>query len=533
MRYPFFFLESPLPASFKFGSLFYPPGRASSKKTRSRTKIFSRRGVRSRHPVEQGSGRPTAAAAIVPAVRTIRSAILVLLWAGALAAAAGCGERSDLQIARRILEDHRKRARVKPLPAAQVLRLAYSAPAGRATETGTGRIEWEGANYRETVSSAGWTIVQGVQAGKAFWTDEDGVTRVASEPVLSALLTRFYFWRRAYLFDDLEGAKLGLGSADDTTVSVELSPRGGNPLRLSFNRAGDLVSARSPRFDLEFRDPRHFADRSRPEAPLDVELRSSSLPSSSLEDVQAGGWSARWRESPAEAPMLAGAGAIAVDGDFAGKATRICVDAAAEGPVEIRSDLSGRAGMSPRSDVLGRRVARGQVAVGALSFPSVFFSVSEELPRGCDARAGALFLRETIVELDAASGKVRFYDPQRWSAPPGYFRGLLDDDGDRPVAILRHGSQSVRLRAGIAGVSGVVLAPEAARRLGVSRAGPMSGLTWGTAEFPLAEAEVEESRFDPAWGDDGALGLALLLKFHTFLDLPKRWAYLRPLDEIR
>ena len=61
----------------------------------------------------------------------------------------------------------------------------------------------------------------------------------------------------------------------------------------------------------------------------------------------------------------------------------------------------------------------------------------------------------------------------------------------------------------------------------------MSGLKWGTAEFPPAEAAIAQARFDPAWGDDGALGLPLLAKFHVFLDMPKRWAYLRPLDEAR
>ena len=33
------------------------------------------------------------------------------------------------------------------------------------------------------------------------------------------------------------------------------------------------------------------------------------------------------------------------------------------------------------------------------------------------------------------------------------------------------------------------------------------------------------------WGDDGALSWEVLLRFRAFLDMPRRWAYLRPLDE--
>lgn len=474
----------------------------------------------------------TATRAIVsPAAASLRLAILLLLALVPLAAA-GCGERSDVRIARRILEDHRRRARAKPLPGAQVLRLALSAAAGREAAQGTGRIEWDGATYRATAASAGWTIVQGVQAGKAFWTDEDGVTRVASEPVLSELFTRSYFWRRAYLFDDLEGARIGLGPADEKTVSVELSPRGGHPLRLTFNRAGELLSARSPRFDLEFHGPSRFTDRSRPTAPVEAEVRASNLPSGVLEDVQVGGWSGRWRSSPAEALLARAGGGIAVDGTIAGRPVRICLDASADGPVQIRGELAGALGEPPRPDVFGRRIARGgPVEIGTLSYPRVFFETREDVPPGCDARAGALFLRETIVEFDPPAQKVRFYDPARWSPPPGYFRGLLDDDGDRAVAILRHGGSALRLRAGVPGVDGVVLAPESARRLEMTRgATAASGFKWGTAEFATAAITVAEAGFDPAWGDDGALGFEPLLNFHVFLDMPRRWTYLRPLD---
>ena len=460
-----------------------------------------------------------------------RGTRLALLFALAALAAAACGERSDLRIARRILENHRRHTRLKPLPGAQVVRLALSAAAGR-EGAGTGRIQWDGANYRETVSSAGWTTARGIQAGKAYFTDEDGVTRVASEPVLAELLTRSYFWRRAYLFDDLEQARLALGPADEKTVSVELTPRGGNALRLTFAGGGDLISANSPRFHLDFRDRSRFTDRSRPAVPVEAEVRSITLPEDSMADTQAGGWSARWTATPAEAPLARIGRGVAVDGKIGGVPVRIALDAAADGPLRVRPRLAGRLGLSERGDVLGRRVSRGgPLSVATLSYPGLFLEISDEVPEGADAEAGGLFLRETIVELDSAAGSIRFHDPARWAAPPGYFRGLLDDDGDRAVAILRRGSGTLRLRAGTGSVSGIELAPESARRAGLSApASVATDLKWGTAAVPSSAVTIRETGFDQDWGDDGSLGFEPLLRFHVFLDMPRRWAYLRPLD---
>jgi hypothetical protein len=450
-------------------------------------------------------------------------------------AAAGCGERSDLGIARRILETHRRKARVKPLPGAQVVRLALTA-AGSKGEAGTGRIEWDGQNYRETVDSAGWTTVRGIQAGKAFWTDEDSVTRVCSEPVLAELLTRSYFWRRAYLFDDLAGARLSLGPAEGKTVSVELRPRGGNPLRLTFVQGGDLLSARSPGFAVDFRGPSAFTDRSRPDAPVDAEIRAVSLPSNALADKEAGGWSATWTSSPAEVSLSRAGGGIAMDGAIAGVPTRIAFDGSADGPLEIRAGLAQRLGLAPRMDVYGRRVARaGPLTVGSVSWPELLVQVSDRLPEGCDARAGGVFLRETVVELEAPANRIRLYDPRKWSPPPGFFKGLLDDDGDRATAILTFDGKLLRLRAGVPGPP-ILLAREAARRVGLPESG-QAELKWGTAplpplaiSFPALSVSFPASGFDTEWGEDGALGQDVILRFHTFLDLPRRWAYLRPLD---
>jgi hypothetical protein len=449
----------------------------------------------------------------------------------AVLAGAGCGERSDTRIARRILDDHRRRARVKPLPGAQVIRLRLSAPAGKDPAEGTALIEWDGLNYRETTASAGWTRARGIQSGKAYLTDEDGVTRVASEPVLSELLTRSYFWRRAYLFDDRENAAIALGPAGDSSVSVRVTPRGGHPLLLTFSRSGELLSASAPRFDLRFHGPRSATDVSKPGAAVELEIRSIALPSGQLADTQVGGWSSRWSGPSAEAPLLRLGRCVAVDGRLGGQPVRIAIDADADGPLRLRAAAARRLSLTPAADVLGRRTARsGPLEIGSLAYPAILVDVSDEVPEGADAFAGAVFFRETVVELDPANARVGFHDPARWSAPAGYFRGLLDDDGDRPVAVLRQENASLRLRAGTAAGPVVLLAPESARRINLADTGARADeLRWGTAPIPSSPVAVTQG-FDAEWGDDGALGYDILLRFHAFLDMTRRWAYLRPLD---
>ncbi len=454
-----------------------------------------------------------------------------LLLLAALAATA-CGERSDIRIARRILENHRRRAGVKPLPGAQVVRLRLSAPRGREAAEGACQIEWDGPTYRETVSSAGWTAVRGIQAGKSYLTDEDGVTRVTSEPALSELLTRSYFWRRAYLFDDLENARIDLGPADTATVSVRLIPRGGYPLLLVFSNRGELVAARSPRFRLEFRGARRLTDASRPGAPVEAEISSITLPVDQMSDARDGGWSARWQAASAEAALVRIGSGAGVDGRIGGIPVRIALDSSSDGPLRVRPGVAQRLGLSLRPDVLGRRLARaGPLEVGPLSFPALWVQVSDEIPAGADAGAEGVFFRETIVEMDPGAARIRFHDPARWTAPSGYFRGLLDDDGDRPVAILRQDSDTLRLRAGTGSASGLLLSPDSARRMGLSGPGSVARrLRWGTAVLPAAPVAVASEVFDSEWGDDGSIGFDVLLRFHVFWDMPRRWTYLRPLD---
>jgi hypothetical protein len=264
---------------------------------------------------------------------------------------------------------------------------------------------------------------------------------------------------------------------------------------------------------------------------MEMEIRSIALPSGELTDTQVGGWSSRWAAPSAETALLRLGRSVAVDGRIAGQPARIVIDADADGPVRLRSALASRLNLAPGNDVLGRRTARGgPLEIGTLSFPSLLFEVSDEILDGADARAGAVFYRETVVEFDPADARVRFHDPARWAAPPGFYRGLLDDDGDRPVAVLRQRSGTLRLRAGTAAGPVVLLAPESARRMELTAAGATATeLRWGTAPIPASPVAVGQG-FYPEWGDDGALGYDILLRFHTFLDMPRRWSYLRPLD---
>jgi hypothetical protein len=354
---------------------------------------------------------------------------------------------------------------------------------------------------------------------------------VASEPVLAELLTRSYFWRRAWLFDDRENAAIALGPAGTGSVSLRFTPRGGNPLLLTFSSGGELLAARAPRFDLRFHGRERATDASNPRAVMEIEIRSIALPSGQIPDLYVGGWPSRWSGPSAETSLIRLGRSVAVDARLAAQPLRIALDADADGPLRLRTAFAQRLGLAPESDVLGRRTAKGgPLVIGSLTYPALLIEVSDEVPEDADALAGAVFFRETVVELDPANARVRFHDPAHWSIPVGFFRGLLDDDGDRPVAVLRQQKEQLRLRAGTAAGPVLLLAPESARRTDLAAPGTTAlELKWGTAPIPPSPVAIVQG-FDPGWGDDGALGYDILLRFHVFLDMPSRWAYLRPLD---
>ncbi len=469
---------------------------------------------------------PSSRRAGLPSLR-LRASRLAIFFI--LSTATAC--RSDATLARRILDSHRHAAGVRPLAGSQVIRLSLSTTGGAPAEAGTEQIEWDAHAYRETVSSAGATTVLGIQGGKAYFTDEDGVTRVVSEPVLADLTTRSYFWRRGYLFEDAERAGVALGPADAMRVSLRLAPRQGNPLTLSFDRRTmQLVAVRSPGLVIDFQSATRWRMKSSRGMPVQVEHRHTGLPTNQIVDAVAGGWSSRWVQPSIEAPLLGSRAAeITVAGSVGGQAAVLAIDSAADGPIRLRSALAGRLALVIRTDVFGRRIARGSVAIGGWSQPDVMFEVSDAIPPGADVSLGAALFREAAVEYDPVGRKIRLLDTEHWVRPEGYYRAVLDDDGDRPVAILKKGRELLRLLAGAATPTALTVARASAQRLGYpADIRSAEGLHWGPAPLPPLDLVYEDAGFDPAAGDDGRLSARFLLRFHAIIDMPHRWAYLKP-----
>lgn len=470
-----------------------------------------------------------------PRSRALRNRTLALgLALAVLLAASGCGENSPSRIAARVLEKYRKTSGAKPLPASGMIRIRLSASGQRPPASGLDEVLWEPRRYRETVSSAGLTTIRGIESGKAYFMDQDGVTRVASDQVLRELTTRSYFWRRAWLFEQRERAWLNLARADDATVSLSLSPEGGNPLLLTFARGdGRLLSARSPRFQLEFSSPNAFRDVSDPRAPVDGEIAWVGLPTGPISQAYAGGGQARFAPARDGAAFERRSGALLVPAVVSGQTIRLAIDAAADGPLVVSPDLASRLGLAFAPDVFGRSVASGATLeiAGAL-YRSLWVQQSAAIPPGADAVAGGCLFREAIVEFDAEAGRVRLHDPEGWAAPDGYFRIVIDDDDDRPVAILNLGSKEVRLTAGSdTGQAALVLAAASAERVGDSGATSARGLTWGLIHLPELPITIAREGFFPDWGDDGKLGFPVLLRFHAFVNMPQRWIYVKAIEK--
>ncbi|MGE5276945.1 MAG: hypothetical protein ACM3SU_08115 [Acidobacteriota bacterium] len=418
---------------------------------------------------------------------------------------------------------------MRPLPPSGSIRLRLS-PAGAAEgEGGNAVIEWADSVYRETVISAGVSTVRGIQAGKAFFTDEDGVTRVGSEPMLAELRTRSYFWRRAFLFEDRERAKLSLGPTDEKAVSVRLRPLGGNELTLFFDRTTSaLAGAVSPRFHLVFEGPTRFRDLSK--RPAIGEITWSGLPTRRLPDASVGGWHGRFSQPAAEAELIRTDGGISIPASISGVPTRLAIDADADGPLRVSPALAKKASLTGRRDVFGRVLAENAaLQIGALSMPSLHAEILDLGSPGIDAVAGGVLFRETVVELDPSGGKVRLHDPARWVPPEGFGRNVLDDDGNVPVALLFRSGRRLRLRVGVPDASALVLPGDLASELEIDGRSPgLGGLVWGTLRLPPLPVHLAASRFDEDWGDAGAIAFPLLLRFHVFIDMPHRWVYLNP-----
>jgi hypothetical protein len=133
------------------------------------------------------------------------------------------------------------------------------------------------------------------------------------------------------------------------------------------------------------------------------------------------------------------------------------------------------------------------------------------------------------VEVDPEARRLRLHDPERFATPEGFHRNVVDDDGDLPAAILYRSGRRLRLRAGTREQAPLTLPPSVAAELGLAdRDAALSGLVWGILKLPPVPTRLDASRFDPEWGDDGAIGWPLLSRFHCYVDMPHRWIYLKP-----
>ncbi|MDQ5858398.1 MAG: retropepsin-like domain-containing protein [Acidobacteriota bacterium] len=407
---------------------------------------------------------------------------------------------------------------------------------GASPSVGVAEVAWQEGRYRETTASAGATTERGIQGGKAYYVDEDGFTRVVSEPVLSELLTRSYFWRRAWLFGDRERARLSLGPADAASVSIRLSPTGGAfPLTLSFSRRdGRLVAVRSPRFDLDFASPTRFRETSGRRPPVRAEITWVGLPTGPMPDAAVGGGCGRFAGVPAPLGFSRTPdGGIAFPAAVNGVPVTLAIDSAADGPLRVSPEVAARLGLSFAKDVFGRQVASGaRLDAGGFSCEGIHVEALSSAPDGADGVAGGTLFRETVVEIDPKRGRLAFHEPNRFVPPEEFTRVLVDDDGNRPVTVLRRRGEDVRLRlASPTGGAHLRLAPEAADRVGVNLPATVSGFRWAGIALPELSAVRETGASAPAWGDDGTFGFPALLRFHVFLDMTYRWIYVRPTEK--
>lgn len=449
-----------------------------------------------------------------------------------LLALPACRLDSQLRIAERILERYRHATAARPLPLSHVIRMTLRPVRAGDAAAGAAEVAWEPNRYRERVSSAGVATERGIQGGKAYAIDEDGSTRVVSEPVLRELLTRSYFWRKAWLFEDRERARLSLGPADSAVVSVGLAPLGGNPLVLSFSRRdGRLTAVRSPRFDLDFERDGSFRLASELRPPVLGKIAWSGLPSEAIADAAVGGGCGKF-VGQAQVPFeRTAAGGLAFPAAVNGVAVRLSLDASLDGPLRISPDAAKRLGLALSTDVFGRSIAAGAaLAVGTFSCPGIHVEAVAAPPDGVDGVVGGILYREAVVEIDPAARRLALHDPARWVAPAGFSRMLVDDDGDRPVTTLRRRSRVARLIVGVPiGSTDISVASDALDRLGITAPGAADSLRWGILELTELSVVRDPNPAAVGWGDDGKLGFAMLLRFHSHLDLTHRWIYVQPL----
>jgi hypothetical protein len=463
--------------------------------------------------------------------RGLRSGGRAFFLLGLLALPA-CRLDSQLRIAERILERYRHATAARPLPLSHVIRMTLRPVRAGDAQASAAEIAWEPNRYRERVSSAGVATERGIQGGKAYAIDEDGSTRVVSEPVLRELLTRSYFWRKAWLFEDRERARLSLGPADSTSASVRLAPLGGNPLVLSFSRRdGRLTAVRSPRFDLDFQGDGSFRLASEIRPPVEGKIAWSGLPSEPIADAVVGVGCGKFI-GQAEVPFeRTASGGLAFPAAVDGVPIRLALDGTVDGPLRLSPEAAKRLRLTFATDVWGRSIAGGAtLAVGTFTCPGIHVEAAAQPQEGVDGVIGGTLYREAVVEIDPAARRLALHDPARWVAPAGFSRMLVDDDGDRPVTTLRRGSRVARLTVGVPiGSADISVTSDALDRLGLTAPGAADALRWGILELPELSVVSDPHPDAGGWGVDGKVGFAMLLRFHSHLDLTHRWIYVQPL----
>ncbi len=449
-----------------------------------------------------------------------------------LLALPACRLDSQLRMAERLLERYRHATSSRPLPLSHVIRMKLRPERAGDSAEGVGEIAWEPNRYRERVSSAGVATERGIQGGKAYAIDEDGSTRVASEPVLRELVTRSYFWRRAWLFEDRERARLSLGPADSTAASARLAPLGGNPLLLYFSRRdGHLTAVRSPRFDLDFERDGSFRLASGIRPPVVGQIAWTGLPSEQIADAEVVAGYGKF-VGQAQVPFeRTASGGLSFPAAVSGIAMRLALDGTLDGPLRLSPEVAKRLGLAFSTDVWGRSIAGGAtLAVGTFTCSGIHVEAAAQPPEGVDGVIGGTLYREAVVEIDPAARRLALHDPARWVAPAGFNRMVVDDDGDRPVTTLRRGSQVARLTVGAPlGSADISVKPEALDRIGVTAPGTADALRWGILELPDLSVVRDAHPDEVGWGDDGKVGFGMLLRFHSHLDLTHRWIYVQPL----
>ena len=285
-------------------------------------------------------------------------------------------------MAARILDRYRKASGAKPLPASGMIRIRLAGPGGAAGEPGREEVLWEPRRYRETRVVGRADDGRGA-SNRARLTSP---TRTASRAsprsqVLRELLTRSYFWRRAWLFGDRERRCLRLGpGAGRRRLDRASTSSDGNTLTLDVlaqatagsSRRGRRASTSSSVARSRFRDVSDPANR-----PVEGEVDWTGLPTGRCRAAEVGGGTgavraavdARCRTSAARAALSC------VDAAH----VRRCrsgwpIDAAADGPdgPVARRSRRGSGSSSRRTSSAGAIAAGASLEVGAAPWPSLW-----------------------------------------------------------------------------------------------------------------------------------------------------------------